>query len=964
MNFRLTFFLTLLPYCLFAQVVTSLPPQPTINDSVIVIFDATQGDGGLAGYTGDVYAHTGVITDKSTHSTDWRYVVADWHVNVPKAKLTPLGNDRWQLTIGEIRRYYGVPASEKVLKLAFVFRSADRSRTGRDVNGADIFLPLFEPGLTLLVAEPVISIPFGLPERSPLFIGPGDTLRLAVTAAAVGTQLATISVLNNGTELAQTQNDTLALALAASQLQVGRNDFIAIARDTAGATDSSRFVVMRNPAPRNLPPPTGIVDGINYINNTTVTLSLFAPRKQFVYVIGDFNDWIVDTTHYMNRYEAGADSVRFWLTLENLDPDTEYAFQYLVDGQIRIADPYTEKVLDPWNDRFIDSATYPNLKPYPQGKTTEIAATFWINEPDYRWDTETVIVRPPPENLVIYELLIRDFIAAHNYQTLIDTLGYLKRLGINAIELMPVNEFDGNISWGYNPSFYFAPDKYYGPKNELKRFIDACHQNDILVILDMVLNHSTGQSPLVRLYAKGNYGPPAADNPWFNEQSPNPVFSFFEDMNHESPATQVFVDRVNDFWLSEYRIDGFRFDFTKGFTNRPGDGFAYDASRIAILKRMADRIRAKHPDAYIILEHFADNREEIELADYGMLLWGNMNTPYSQSAMGWLEDAQRSSDLSWGYYTTRGWHKPHLVTYMESHDEPWLMFKNLQFGRKSGDYDVKALPTALDRIKLVATFFLTLPGPKMLWQFGELGYDQELPTVGRTDPKPILWHYFRDADRNRLYRFYAALVKLRREVEAFRSPDAFVQMRVGQGQYDRWIKIAHASMNAVIVGNFHVVPQTVSLSFLHPGTWYDYFSGDSLVLSSSLNVALPMAPGEFHIYTSKPLPPPDPDLITAVDEPVGMTPREFELSPNYPNPFNPSTQFRLALPRAGAVELVIYNPLGNPVRRLIREHLPAGVHHIVWDGRDDRGRELPSGLYLARLQAAAFTQTIKLTKIK
>ncbi|MCA9743731.1 alpha-amylase, partial [candidate division KSB1 bacterium] len=175
------FILSLLSIVLFAnvgrsQVITTIPQFATENDSIVVIFDATAGDGGLAGYTGDIYAHTGVLTDQSG-STGWRYVIADWGVNLPKAKLTNLGPDRWQLTIGKVHEYYGVPQNEKIYQLAFVFRNSDGSRTGRDANGADIFLPLFESGLSLVFIEPEISIPFGDPARTPLFINNKDTLK-------------------------------------------------------------------------------------------------------------------------------------------------------------------------------------------------------------------------------------------------------------------------------------------------------------------------------------------------------------------------------------------------------------------------------------------------------------------------------------------------------------------------------------------------------------------------------------------------------------------------------------------------------------------------------------------------------------------------------------------------------------------------------------------------------------------
>lgn len=959
------FILSLLSIVLFAnvgrsQVITTIPQFATENDSIVVIFDATAGDGGLAGYTGDIYAHTGVLTDQSG-STGWRYVIADWGVNLPKAKLTNLGPDRWQLTIGKVHEYYGVPQNQKIYQLAFVFRNSDGSRTGRDANGADIFLPLFESGLSLVFIEPEISIPFGDPARTPLFINNKDTLKLRTTAAAVGTKLASLRLFGDKQILAEAPSDTLAYDFIGAALDAGMHQFSLVAHDTAGLADSTAFLVMVNPAPRSLRYPSGTVDGINVNDNSSVTLSLFAPKKEFVYVLGDFNDWKVDTTYFMNRYIVSPDSVRFWLTIDGLDASTEYAYQYLVDGTLRTADPYTEKILDPWNDQYIPAKTYPNLKPYPHGKTAEIVSTFQIEQDEYQWDTENLFLRLPQEDLVIYELLVRDFVGARNYQTLIDTLDYLSKLGVNAIELMPVNEFEGNDSWGYNPMYYFAPDKYYGTKNDLKRFIDACHQRGMAVILDMVLNHSTGQSPFVRLYANGNYGPPSADNPWFNTSSPNPVFSFFEDMDHESEATQIFTDRVNAFWLQEYRIDGYRFDFTKGMTNTPGDGGGYDGARIAILKRMADQIRTVDPYAYIILEHFADNREEIELSDYGMLLWGNSNYNYNEATMGYHDGGK--SDFSWGYYGTRGWRQPNLVTYMESHDEERLMFKNLQYGNGAGSYSVKTLDTALDRIQLAASFFLTLPGPKMIWQFGELGYDISIDNPCRVCQKPILWNYYQVPTRNKLYRTFQALLKLRRENEVFRSAGTEVDLWLNHPGGLKRIRLNHPSTQVSIIGNFGVAAANISAEFYNRGNWFEFFSGDSISVTDP-GMVFNLGPGEFRIFTNKRLERPDSDLITAVEELASELPDAFHLHQNYPNPFNPSTVIKYQLPLNSHVKIAIYDLMGRRVRELLAKEMPAGQHSIAWDGRDDYGRELASGIFMARMQTGQFVETRKLVKVK
>ena len=198
----------------------------------------------------------------------------------------------------------------------------------------------------------------------------------------------------------------------------------AIAHDTSDITDTLTFAIMINPPVADLPLPAGIVHGINYTNTTSVTLALYAPYKDFVYVIGDFNDWKVDSSYYLYRDEVNPDSVVWWLTINNLTPGEEYAFQYYVDGKIRIADPYTEKILDPANDKFISDTTYPNLKPYPTGKTSEIVSVLQTDQQTYQWQV-TSFQRPAKTDLVIYELLLRDFVSTHDYKTLKDTLGYL-----------------------------------------------------------------------------------------------------------------------------------------------------------------------------------------------------------------------------------------------------------------------------------------------------------------------------------------------------------------------------------------------------------------------------------------------------------------------------------------------------------------------------------------------------------
>ena len=583
--------------------------------------------------------------------------------------------------------------------------------------------------------------------------------------------------------------------------------------------------------------PAGAKDGVAFINNgKSAIITLYAPGKISVAVIGDFNNW---QSAVMKKTPDGT---TWWVQIDNLDPDTEYAYQFLVDGLLKVADPYCEKILDPDNDSYISSVTYPNLKAYPAGKTSGIVSVMQANKATYTWKNSG-FVRPDKNNLIIYELLIRDFTSDHNYASTLQKLDYLISLGINAIELMPVNEFEGNISWGYNPSFYFAPDKYYGTKIALQNFIDECHGKGIAVILDMVLNHSFGQSPMVQLYFDGSK--PTGNNPWFNIEAKHPYNVGF-DFNHESAATKYFAKNVMKFWMQEYRIDGFRFDLAKGFTQKTSNDdasfSAYDESRIAIWKDYNNYIKSIDTNNfYVILEHFADASEERVLADEGMMLWNNLNYNMNEATMGWLGN----SNFSWGFYGNHGFSKSeNLVDYIESHDEERLNYKNITYGNASGSYSIKDnLPISLKREELAAAFLFSIPGPKMVWQFGELGYDININYNGRTGEKPIKWDYYDNEDRKNLYNAYAKFIKLKKGNSIFNSTSSDYDLTGGI----KYIKLTDATNTIVVVGNFDVTDQTANIDFGSTGPWYDAV-GNIVTLSSGIYINT-LAPGEYHIFS-------------------------------------------------------------------------------------------------------------------
>jgi 1,4-alpha-glucan branching enzyme len=958
---RLHYYLSVLTILFFnciasAQIITTSPAFPKETDEITITYDASLGNAGLKNHTGDVYAHTGVITNLSSSDSDWKYVKSQWRTtDAPKLTRVEGSANLYTLTINpSARAYYGVTnTNEKIQKLAFVFHDGpDGAKEGKEVGNKDIFVTIHTNEFALQLSSPV--------QRS-ILTSPGQ----AIEANASTNENAFFKLFSNGMEVAAARDTGTAFNYTVITKSSGKERIRIEASSAADPTKvkaDSFYYLIREPQVVEARP-AGIKDGINYLNDSTVILSLFAPHKQFVYTIGDFNNWEMDPSGYM---KMTPDSSRFWITISNLTPQKEYIFQYFVDTTLRIGDPYAEKIIDPYNDKWITSSTYPNLLPYPEGKTTGIATVLQTAQSAYNWQV-TDFAKPAKEDLAIYELHVRDFVANHNYATIIDSLDYLENLGINCIELMPIMEHEGNESWGYNPIYYFAPDKYYGPKSELKRLVDEAHKRGIAVVLDMVLNHAFGQSPMVQLYWDTQNNRPSAHNPWFNQQDKHP-FGVGFDFNHESQATQAFVDSVNRYWIEEYHFDGYRFDLSKGFTQKQTSDVTawsqYDSSRVSILKRMADKIWSVDSTSYVILEHLAENSEEKALADYGMMLWGNMNHNYTEASMGYTDN--NKSDLSWAAYTTRDWNQPNLISYMESHDEERMMYKNLTYGNSSNqDHNIKNPETALERSRLAAAFYFTIPGPKMIWQFGELGYDYSINacpdgTVNndcRTANKPIKWEYYQDASRKNLYDVYASLIKLRQEYEAFNTDD----FTLAVGSALKRIHLNHASMNVTVLGNFGVTAGSIIPNFQETGKWYDYFSGDSIEVAD-VTAALELRPGQFHIYTTQKLPTPAGGTLVKAEGPVSLTAAIHSIS--YPNPFADATTISYSVPVKSHVTVKIYNLLGKDVATLVNDVQGKGTYEAIWDGKASNGTYLGAGTYFYRVQAgkASYTNKIIMTK--
>ena len=585
--------------------------------------------------------------------------------------------------------------------------------------------------------------------------------------------------------------------------------------------------------------PAGVSNGIYYgTDGTSVTLCTYAASKtesaKRVFLIGDMTNWKLDAAHQLYK-----DGNYFWITLTGLTPGKEYRFQYAVeraDGvHKQLSDLYSEKVIHP-DDQYEPRWADPSLISYPtQGADGGYVTVIQTRKPAFPWSQATLnFQRPNKNNLVIYELWTYDYTPQRTITGVLDRLDYLQQLGVNAIELMPICEFDGNYNWGYSPNHYFAPDRAYGSENDIKTFIDECHKRGMAVILDMVFNHATGLNPMNKLYP---YGSDLAQNPWFNVTAPHSD-NVYEDWNHGFPPAHEMFTRALAYWLTEYKVDGFRLDLSHGLcSDKPH-------TSVGNLKDYYDHgVKAVSPDAYMILEHWGDSMatERPRLINYGMICWNNTTNAYCQTAMGWLKDGDSFASANQDGY----------VSYCESHDEERMQYKC----KKWGAYDIPTDSVRLGRVAENVAFNVLLNGSHMLWQYEELGYDFSInsdvdhPNGNKSDyrcnkkPRPEKYGYFDDAHRLAAYERCAQVIRLRTEL----MPNVFAgdpsAQSIGGGvklRYIRWGDDVYA------VANFDTI--SVQTATLPSGTWYDYFGGATHAAAS-----YQLHPGELKIFTGSPI---------------------------------------------------------------------------------------------------------------
>ncbi len=850
----------------FSQQVTIAPAQFNVTDQITITATFSSPTCNSMGATpAKVYMHSGIGTDSNAFGFA---VIGNWAADDGVGQMTQVSPGVYSKTITP-STYYGISAAQQLTatKLGMVFRNATGSQTMKLAPGCGDFffnVGLFQSNLTAPLAN------------STTIMSSGGTLNVSANNTN-GPALYNLKA--NGLSIDAPSTPTNTYSFTSPPITNNQNYELVV---TQGANTQSKFfsVVVNPTAVIAALPSSTLVDGINYNPNDTskAILVLDAPGKDFVYVAGSFNNWSPDTSYSMKK---DVSSSKFWIEISGLTSGTNYTYQYWVADTtpiagspvlVKTADPYSTLVLSNFDDPGIPATSYPNIPVYPEGQFREVTVLKTGQTP-YPW-INTTFNKPKKEDLIVYEVLVRDFDSRRNYQDLIDKIDYFKNLKVNCIELMPIMEFEGNETWGYNTSFHMALDKFYGTSDKFKEFVDLCHTNGIAVVLDVALNHAFGRNPMNRMWMNDpdgdGWGGVATDNPYFNVNSTH-SYGVGNDFNHQQPRTKNYVKRVVKHWIEEFKIDGFRWDLTKGFTqNCAGNDNctnSYQQDRVDVLKEYVDYSWNLDPTHYAIFEHLGNENEEVQWANYkinetpskGVMMWSEMTYAYSQLLGGYTLGGNISGI---GAKSRTSFTGKRIIGYPESHDKDRVMFTAMKFGLLTGTSPVRNnLNNALGRMSAIGATSILVPGPKMLWHFADLGMENSIYTCGngtfndesatlpgdcKLDAKPQpQWtnNWLNVPARAKIYNDWSKMNALKINEPVFEgdyaiSPEGGDNLKQRLYVFDTTLPSTQLK-NVVVLANFYTDPQLITPGFPYVGTWYNLMDNTTLNvtdLAAKINV--------------------------------------------------------------------------------------------------------------------------------
>jgi len=682
--------------------------------------------------------------------------------------------------------------------------------------------------------------------------------------------------------------------------------------------------------------PQGIKDGVT-VNGNQVTFALYAPAKEYIALTGNFN------SSFPNGELMKQSGDSLWWLSKTLDNGT-YLYQYNIEGKKLLADPWSKDV------RWKQPGTEEESSNYEYAQTQFTVGGNPFDWQDAGWN------KPKFKDLIIYELYLRDFGGDHagDYSDVMQKLqdGYFDSLGVNAIEFMPLNEFPGGWSWGYNPAFDLAPESAYGTPEDLRDLINELHKHNIAAILDVVYNHMEGAAPLFQLYQpKGSWNRHDHDYahcPYFQDRDTDWFYKLqhwkYVDGRHY--RTWRYVSDALQNWVQSYHFDGFRFDVSWGigWEGYNTNGMSYyswflrqlDSTQYVIAEEDfysgTNQVNVTETNANWHFRFYHQMKANLREGSDGGRSWGDMD--YTAGVVNYAIQPEGPS-----YTDPSG-----MLNYTESHDQTRIIYECMNYSSPKMSRE-----KAIKKSKLGAAVLLTDQGVPMLYHGQEFGQDG---AKNGTDPQPLQWDYLNTPEGKDLFNYYRRLIWLRKNwpllenayLKILKKDDNTKMLVYQRQQSDEYV---------IVAANFDRTDHTITIGFPTDGNWFEFIGDDTVYVEhgSLSNYTVPASTAK--IFTN------NKNWPTAVSRKQSKAPLKFALAQNYPNPFNPETKINFTLPKAERVKIEIFNALGQRMATVVNKTLSAGEHQIIF-----KAQSLSSGVYFYRIEAGKFNAVRKMMLIK
>ena len=547
------------------------------------------------------------------------------------------------------------------------------------------------------------------------------------------------------------------------------------------------------------------------------------------------------------------------------------------------------------------------------------------------------------DSAIIYEVYVKTYTLDGNFRALTNRIQQIKNLGVNTIWLMPVYPSPqlSPSNPGYVITNYFDINPAYGTLTDFKNFVDSAHANGIRVMMDYVVNHTHNTHPFMLDAIKfGNASPYRGFYSWNPDGTYQYMFTWYDlpSINYDgsdSLRNMNYLINMAKWWMLNYNIDGFRCDVAWGVNDTRKNGPEF-------WRRWRLALKTIKPDAFLL--------GELDAAQYKppqSYFDRKFDGGYDYSTINALRNALSNNvlikqlDSAEAYYASPDYPQYAIpMKYIENHDEP----------RFISQYSVAQTQAA-------ATIELTLPGVPLIYAGQEVGEPAQRGLIDWADP-------------NNLRQFYQKIISIRHQFKAF-DTGRYVNLRTSSPDTVFAFARVADTLSAVVASN--LTNGTTTFHFFIDSTLFsledgkEYFLND--LLSGNVYAVDRHSIGSFGMtlapYQTAVMILADTGFVTGVKRNESI-PAEYALLQNYPNPFNPTTNIQFLIGNHELVHVVldVFNILGQKVRTLVDDYRPQGTYRVTWDGKNDAGLPVASGVYFYVLKANNFVSTKKMILLK